>query len=44
MLTAAGHSVAMGESRSELIEAVEYVTTPLYKDGIENALKHYNLV
>ena len=44
MLTAAGHSVAMGESRSELIEAVEYVTTPLYEGGIENALKHYNLV
>ena len=44
MLTAAGHSVAMGESRKELLEAVEYVTSPLYEDGIETALRHYGLI
>ena len=44
MLTAAAHSVAMGGSRQELLDTVEFITAPLYDDGIEHALRHYKLI
>ena len=44
MLKATPHSVAMGESAEGLLKVAEFVTTRLWEGGIENALRHYNLI
>lgn len=44
MLTHVKHSVLMENGAKELRKHVEYVTTNSGKDGIEHALRHYNLI
>lgn len=44
MLKYAVHSVAMGDGMQQAKDAAEYVTTPLWEDGIYNGLKHYGLI
>ncbi len=44
MIERADIGVAMGNARDELKEIADYVTTDVDKDGIYNALKHYNLI
>ena len=44
MLHAAGTSVAMGNGMVEAKEAADYVTAPLWEDGIEKALIHLGLI
>lgn len=44
MLQYAAHSIAMGDGMQEAKDAAEYVTTPLWEDGIYNGLKHYRLI
>lgn len=43
MLAAAGHAIAMGGSTG-IYDKVEYVTTTVDDDGIQNALLHYGLI
>lgn len=43
MLTHVKHSIAMGNSFGNLFEKVEYITTPINRDGILFAMKHYGL-
>lgn len=44
MLRFVEHSVAMANSAKEVLDAVEFVTKDVDEDGIEYALKHYNLI
>ncbi len=44
MLKFVRHSVAMGNSVEDIVDKVEYKTTDVTEDGIENALKHYGLI
>lgn len=44
MLTYAAHSVAMGGSPAIVQNAVEFVTTSIYEDGLAYAMKHYHLI
>ena len=44
MLKYVKHSIAMGNSNPALFNEVEFVTTDIDKDGIYNALKHYNII
>lgn len=44
MLEYAGHSVAMGGSAKVVCDAVEFVTKSIYDDGLEYAMKHFNLI
>ena len=44
MLEYTGISVAMGSGNPDIFPAVDYVTAPVMKDGIEQALKKYNLI
>lgn len=44
MLVTVPNSVAMGGSSNELKKKSSFVTRNLYDDGIEYALKHYNLI
>ena len=44
MLKYVAHSVAMGDGMQQAKDAAEYVTTPLWGDGIYNGLKHYGLI
>ena len=44
MLIAAGVGVAMGETYHDMSEFADFVTTAQEKDGIFNALKHYELI
>ncbi len=44
MLKYVPHSVAMGNSVKEIFSVVEYCTTDISDNGIENALKHYGLI
>lgn len=44
MLKYVAHSVAMGDGMQQAKDAAEYVTTPLWEDGIYNGLKHYGLI
>lgn len=37
-------SIAMGNSNPEIFDLVSFKTTSVDNDGIENALKHYNLI
>ncbi len=44
MLQYVPHAVAMGNSVEEVFSVVEYRTTDVNDNGIENALKHYGLI
>jgi hydroxymethylpyrimidine pyrophosphatase-like HAD family hydrolase len=44
MLKYAKNSIAMGNSNPLLFNLVSFVTTDIEKDGIANALKHYNII
>lgn len=44
MLTSVPHSIAMGNAPDEVKAAAEYVTSPLNKNGLANALAHYQLI
>ncbi len=44
MLLAAGVGVAMGETYHDMGQYADYVTTAMEKDGIYNALKHFEIV
>lgn len=37
-------SIAMGNSHPDLFQKVSYVTTPVDKDGIQNALEHFHFI
>lgn len=43
MLSHVKHSVAMGNSFEGLFNKVEYITTPINRDGLYLAMKHYGL-
>ena len=43
MLRAVGHGIAMGEAPEHVKAAVEYVTAPLFEDGLAKAMKHFDL-
>ncbi|MEY8391792.1 Cof-type HAD-IIB family hydrolase [Lachnospiraceae bacterium 45-W7] len=44
MLEYTAHSVAMGDGMQQAREAAEYVTAPLWEDGIYLACRHYGLI
>lgn len=44
MLTHVKNSVAMGNSTPEVLMQTSYVTTPVDRDGIKNALSHFKLI
>ncbi len=44
MILRADFGIAMGNSREELKEISDYITTDVDKDGIYNALKYYKLI
>ncbi len=44
MLTYAKHSIAMGNSPQSIKDIVTYVTEDVDQQGIEQALKHFNLI
>ncbi len=44
MIKLAGHGVAMGNAFKQLKEVAEYITDDVDKNGVINALKHYNLL
>lgn len=44
MVNKAGIGVAMGNATENLKKTADYVTSDLNKDGIYNALKHFNLI
>ncbi len=44
MLEYTAHSVAMGDGMQQAKAAAEYVTTPLWEDGIYLACEHYGLI
>lgn len=44
ILRQAGIGVAMGNAGKEALQAADYVTTTVDDNGIENALKHFNII
>lgn len=44
MLKYAKNSIAMGNSNPLLFDLVSFVTSDIEKDGVANALKHYNII
>ena len=44
MLQCVGHGIAMGDGTQAAKDVAEYVTTPLWEDGIYHALQHYGLI
>ncbi|MCI8859025.1 MAG: Cof-type HAD-IIB family hydrolase [Lachnospiraceae bacterium] len=44
MLQYTAHSVAMGDGMQQAKDAAEYVTAPLWEDGIYQACRHYGLI
>lgn len=44
MLNYSKHSIAMGNSCQEVLDAASYITTNVEDNGIENALKHFRLI
>ncbi len=44
MLEYTAHSVAMGDGMQQAKDAAEYVTAPLWEDGVYQACKHYGLI
>lgn len=39
-----GHFVAMGNGKEEVKQAAEFVTTPVWEDGLRNGLLHFELL
>lgn len=44
MLTHVKHSIAMGNSYPDVLKNTSYITTPIDRDGIKNAMKHFGLI
>lgn len=44
MIQFVGTGIAMGDGAEVLKKAADYVTTPLWEDGIQNALSHFGLI
>jgi len=44
MLDFTGISIAMGSGNPDIFPSVDYVTAAVMEDGIEKALKHYQLI
>lgn len=44
MLTHVPHSIGMGNSHPDVLKAVSYITTPVWRDGIAVAMKHFGLI
>lgn len=44
MLEYTGISIAMGNGNPDIFPSVDYVTAPVMEDGIEKALRKYNLI
>lgn len=44
MLRWAGIGVAMGNAAPQAKEAADYITTPVWDDGIANALRHFEVI
>ena len=44
MLTHVPNSIAMGNSSPEVLKVASYVTTPVWRDGIYVAMKHFGLI
>ena len=44
MLNHVPNAIAMGNSSNEVLKAASYVTTPVWRDGIYVALKHFGLI
>lgn len=44
MLDYTGISIAMGSGNPDIFSSVDFVTAPVMEDGIEKALKHYQLI
>lgn len=44
MLKYTAHSAAMGDGMQQAKDAAEYVTSPLWEDGIYQACKYYDLI
>lgn len=44
MFEAAGHTACMGGGMDELKAKAEFITAPVLEDGIEKALRHFNLI
>ena len=44
MIEYVGTGIAMGDGAETLKSIADYVTTPLWEDGIWNALEHFNLI
>lgn len=44
MIQCVGTGIAMGDGAEVLKKAADYVTTPLWEDGIYNALLHFGLI
>lgn len=44
MIEYAGTGIAMGNSRGDLKELADYVTTDIMEDGIKNAMEHFGLI
>lgn len=44
MLNHVTHSIAMGNSSPDVLAAASYVTTPVWREGIPLALKHFGLI
>lgn len=44
MLDFAGHSIAMGNGRSEVKERADYITADIEEDGLALAMEHFDLI
>jgi len=44
MLNHVKHSVAMGNSSPDVLAAASYITSPVWRDGIYVAMKHFGLI
>lgn len=44
MLTHVPNSIGMGNSHPDVLKAVSYITTPVWRDGIAVAMKHFGLI
>lgn len=44
MLEAVGHGIAMGNGTPQAKDVAEYVTAPLWEDGVKRAMEHYVLI
>ena len=44
MIRTAGHGVAMGDGTDGLKKAADYITAPLFEDGVYKACVHFGLL